>query len=93
MKNPTVTLTFKPLNRGWFKCIQTGEKTKNCDKYRSSHRNLAVSAVKNANKISMNALGVWRCPECHVMNINGKLYENNICPVCGKVVNLYVRAY
>lgn len=89
MKNLTVTLTFKPLNRGWFKCIQTGEKTKNCERYRRSHRNLAVSAVKNANKIKMGSFNLWNCPSCRYINDKGVLKENNICTVCGKVVYLY----
>ncbi|MCX6753192.1 MAG: hypothetical protein NTW62_02525 [Candidatus Nomurabacteria bacterium] len=88
-----VLLKFKPLNRGWFKCLQTNEKTKDCDKYRNSHKNLKVSEVKNANKITMRGFNTWNCPECNVMNMNGKLEENNICPYCGKVVYLYARSY
>jgi len=89
MKNRLVTLTFKPLKSGWFRCNQTMQRTKNCDKYRNAHKTLKLSEVKNAERVQTYSLSFWKCPDCHFINDNGVLNQNNLCIPCGKVVYLY----
>ncbi len=53
MKNKTTDLrrfTFKPLARGWYKCNQTGEKTKNPKRYADIRYKAVVNAEKQRAK-------------------------------------------
>lgn len=66
MNPQLVSLTFKPLARGYFRCNQTGEKTKNCESYRrqmqNRGRNQIPDEAKNLPKVKLQADSRWECP-------------------------------
>jgi hypothetical protein len=76
----TTELTFASLKNGNYRCNQTGELTKNCERYRNIHR------AHQLKKTPMARDKEWRCPHCGAKNYFGILSEENACKRCSKKV-------
>jgi hypothetical protein len=59
-------LTFKPLARGYYRCNQTGEKTKNPESYRrqkeNSNKNHIPNNAKGLPRVKLDRFNKWKCP-------------------------------
>lgn len=86
MKKVYTNLTFTPLKRRWFRCNQTGERTKHCKAYANAHeKRTANNRSRQLTKVKMSLDQQWVCPECDRTNFYGVLHKEAIC-VCGKKV-------
>lgn len=81
-------LTFRPLKRGYFRCNQTGERTRDCESYRRAHEE--KPANRHLTKVKMYPNKTWKCPQanCGKTNSHGVLNQEDICTGtgCGKKV-------
>ncbi len=90
-------LTFRPLAKGWFRCNQTGQKTKRPERYSNMVTKAAQNALlqeqqkeqqKNAEayKNSLEkvevSFGQWDCPKCTKLNYYGKIDSVVKCMKC-----------
>lgn len=73
--SPETKLTFRPLNRGWFRCNQTGVKIKNCKSYahsifgnqrkrrsKNGLQKIIERKAVNLPKVTLSISGNWVCP-------------------------------